>query len=1033
MAADIGKIKIEKFGGTDFGFWKMQIEDYLYQKKLYQPLSGHQPKNMKDEDWILLDRQALGVIRLTLSRNVAFNIAKENTTVGLMTALSSMYEKPSASNKVHLMRRLFNLRMSDGTMLAQHLNELNIVTTQLSSIGIEFDDEVRALILLSSLPESWNATVTAVSSSSGSNKLKFDDVCDLILSKEIRRKETGESSTSLVLHTESRGRSSNKGYERGRSKERRSNSKNHRSFQNSKTIECWNCGKVGHYKNQCKSAQKNHEDKAKANVASTSGGEDALICSLENKEESWKEFFENYVPGNLRKVYLGNEQSCEIASKGAVKIKLNGSIWELKNVRHIPDLTKNLISVGQLANDGYTTVFHGDNWKISKGARTIARGRKSGSLYKTEGACHLITVAMNENPNLWHQRLGHMSEKGMRIMHSKGKLPSLQSIEFDMCEDCILGKQKRVSFQRSGRIPKKERLELVHSDVWGPTTVSSIGGKRYFVTFIDDHSRKVWTYFLKNKSEVFEAFKIWKAMVENETGLKIKRLRSDNGGEYEDIRFKNFCYEHGIRMKRTVPGTPQHNGVAERMNRTLTKRARSLRLQSGLPKQFWAEAVNTATYLINRGPSVPLEHKIPEEVWSGKEIKLSHLKIFDCVTYVHISDQGRNKLDPKSKKCIFIGYGEDEFGYRLWDNENQKMIRSRDVIFNEKVMYKDKNNTCNNNSEQSRPVYVEMDDFPETPVIETLKSEESCENNDNEELDTPELSIPTHVLRRSSRSHVPNRKYLNYILLTDEGEPENYEEACQMTDASKWELAMKEEMKSLMSNQTWELVELPVGKKVLHNKWVYRVKEDHDGSKRYKARLVEGVDYTEIFAPVVKLNTMIFVLSIVASEGLYLEQLDVKTAFLHGDLDEEIYMHQPEGFLEERKKNMVCRLKKSLYGLKQAPRQWYKNFESFMPKEGFQKCNADHCCFFKRYKSSYIILLLYVDDILKQQLSKEFDMKDLGPAKRILGMQITRDKKKCILQLSQAEYINRVLQRFNMRDAKAVSTPLASHFHLSKE
>ncbi|WVZ02641.1 hypothetical protein V8G54_023447 [Vigna mungo] len=871
MAADEGKIKIEKFDGTNFGFWKMQIEDYLYQKKLYQPLSGHQPENMKDENWILLDRRALGVIRLTLSRNVAFNIAKEKTTVGLMTALSSMYETPSASNKVHLMRRLFNLRMSDGAMVAQHLNELNIVTTQLSSIGIEFDNKVRALILLSSLPESWNATVTAVSSSSGNNKLKFDDVRDLILSEDIRRKETGESSTSSVLHTESKGRSSNKGYGRGRSKER--------------------------------SARKNNEDKAEANVASTSRGEDALICSLENKEEFWvldsgasfhatsqKEFFENYVPENLGKVYLSNEQSCEIAGKGVVKIKLNGSVWKLKNVRHIPDLIKNLISVGQLTNDGYTIVFHGDNWKMSKGAMTIARGRKSGTLYKTEGACHLIAVAMNENPNLWHRRLGHMSEKGMRIMHSKGKLPSLRSIEFDMCEDCILGKHKRVSFQRSGRIPKKERLELVHSDVWGPITVSSIG----------------------------------------------------------DTRFKKFCYEHGIRMERTVPGTPQHNGVAERMNRTLTERARSLRLQSGLPKQFWAEVVNTATYLINRGLSVPLEHKIPEEVWSGKEIKLSHLKIFDYVAYVHISDQGRNKLDPKSKKCTFIGYGEDEFCYRIWDNENQKTIRSRDVIFNEK----------------SRPVYVEMDDVPETPIIETPQSEESCENNDNEELETPELSIPAPVLRRSSRPHVPNKKYLNYILLTGEGEPENYEEACQMTDASKWEFSMKDEMKSLMSNQIWELVELPVGKKALHNKWVYRVKEDHDGSKRYKARLVvkgfqqkEGVYYTEIFAP----------------------------------------------------------------------RQWYKKFESFVHKEGFQKCNADHCCFFKKYNSSYIILLLYVDDMLVAGL----DMDER--TKRILGMQITRDKKKCILQLSQAEYINRVLQKFNMRDAKAVSTPLASHFRLSKE
>ncbi|KAL5548685.1 hypothetical protein UlMin_003916 [Ulmus minor] len=142
MAANEGKVKIEKFDGADFGFWKMQIEDYLYQKKLYQPLLGKQPEGMKDEDWALLDRQALEVILLTLSRNVAFNIAKENTTAGLMTALSNMYKKPSASNKVHLMRRLFNLRMAEGASVAQHINELNTITTQLSSVDIEFDDEV---------------------------------------------------------------------------------------------------------------------------------------------------------------------------------------------------------------------------------------------------------------------------------------------------------------------------------------------------------------------------------------------------------------------------------------------------------------------------------------------------------------------------------------------------------------------------------------------------------------------------------------------------------------------------------------------------------------------------------------------------------------------------------------------------------------------------------------------------------------------------------------------------------------------------
>ena len=129
MAADEGKVKIEKFDGTDFGFWKMQIEDYLYQKKLYQPLTGTKPEGMKEDEWNLLDRQALGVIRLTLSRNVAFNIAKEKTTADLMKALSDMYEKPSASNKVYLMKRLFNLRMAEGASVAHHINELNTVLT----------------------------------------------------------------------------------------------------------------------------------------------------------------------------------------------------------------------------------------------------------------------------------------------------------------------------------------------------------------------------------------------------------------------------------------------------------------------------------------------------------------------------------------------------------------------------------------------------------------------------------------------------------------------------------------------------------------------------------------------------------------------------------------------------------------------------------------------------------------------------------------------------------------------------------------
>ncbi|KAE8695859.1 U-box domain-containing protein 31 [Hibiscus syriacus] len=1014
MAADEGKVKIEKFDGADFGFWKMQIEDFLYQKNLYQPLSGKQPEGMKNEDWALLDRQALGVIRLTLSRNVAFNIAKEKTTVGLMAALSSMYEKPSTSNKVHLMRRLFNLRMAKGASVAQHLNKLNTITTQLSSMEIEFDDEVRALILLSSLPDSWNATVTAVNSSSGNSKLKFDDVRDLVLSEEIRRREAGEASTSSALHTESRGRTSERNSNRGRSKSRRGKSRTC-----NKGFTCYNCGKKGHFKRDCRASKKNTGAQESANMTEETG--DAMILSVNSPIESWildsgasfhstpcREIMENYVSGDFGKVHLANDETLKI-----------------------------------LDGEGYSTTFSGCEWKITKGALVIARGKKTGTLYVTSNLENIIAVAYADGKsNLWHQRLGHMSEKGMKTLLSKGKVPDLKNVDVGLCEDCIFGKQKKVSFTKIGKTPKVERLELVHTDVSGPSPVPSLAGSLYYVTFIYDSTRKVWVYFLKKKSEVFDTFRKWKAMVENETGLKVKRLRSDNGGEYRDSRFRDFCANNGIKMETTVPITPQQNGVAECMNRTLNERARSMRIHAGLPKFLWTEAINTAAYLINRGPSVPLDGGIPEEAWRKKEINLSHLRVFGCISYVHINSAERSKLDAKSNKCVFVGYGGDEFGYRFWDYENRKIIRSRDVIFNENVMYKDMSTAESSNTEAETKEFAEFEEISGNDV------QISPEAVQEEEPGTPEL-------RRSSRIPKPTQRYspsLHYLLPTDNGEPECYDEAMQVDNSIKWESSMKDEMDSLMSNQTWELVELPPGKKALHNKWIYRIKEEHDGSKRYKARLVvkgfqqkEGIDYNEIFSPVVKLSTIKLVLKIVAAENLHLEQLDVKTAFLHGDLEEEIYMRQLEGFIKAGKKNLVCRLKKSLYGLKQAPRQWYKKFDSFMGSSGFTRCQADHCCYIKRFDNSFIILLLYVDDMLvagsnmqeiihlKQKLSKQFAMKDLGAAKQILGMRIKRDIKSGTLMLSQAKYINKVLSRFNIQDAKPVSTPLGVHFRLSKD
>ena len=1082
--ADEGKVKIDKFEGHDFTFWKMQIEDYLYQKKLHLPLSEQKPETMSETDWNLLDRQALGVVRLSLAKNVAYNIVNEKTTFGLLKALSNMYEKPSAANKVFLIRQLVNTKMKEGASVTDHINEFNSIISRLGSVDIKFDDEVQALLLLSSLPDSWSGTVTAVSSSSGTTKLTFEGIRDLILGEDIRRRSAGESSSNL-LSTEERGRKSNRGGNgKGRS---RSKSRKRGQSKNRKDITCWNCKENGHFRNQC---PKPSADKGKKEVNVAEDDDDALICSVECSIESWimdsgasfhachcRDVMQNFRPYSGR-VRLADDKSLEITGIGDVVLKTTlGTTWKLKDVRYIPDLKKMLISVGQLDEEGHYVNFGNQQWKVTKGNLVIARGHKQGTLYMVEMSADGTNAAVEDAgvSTLWHQRLGHMSEKGMKMLASKGRIPDLQNVKIDFCEPCVLGKQKKVTFVKTGQPPKAGKLELIHSDVYGPTKVSSIGGSRFYVTFIDDSTRKVWVYFLKNKSDVFSTFKRFKAAVENETNLKIKCLKSDNGGEYNKTEFIDYCAEHGIRMLKTVPDTPQQNGVAERMNRTLNERAKSMRLHAGLPKMFWADAVNTAAYLINRGPSAPIGFKIPEEEWKGREVSLTHLKVFGCVSYVQIKDADRDKLEAKAKKCTFIGYGLDNMGYRFWDNHSKKVIRSRDVTFNENALYKDDIAAGSSKSKQpenkQQVVFEGMTEDDIAQPVRTLEiggssgssgsSEDSggFDNNENtEDSGSSETVMPepeTPHVRQSTRVRRPPNRYspsANYLLLTENGEPESYSEALRMKDSIQWKKAMEDELGSLDKNQTWSLVKLPAGKKALQNKWVFRVKDEADGSKRYKARLVvkgfqqkEGVDYNEIFSPVVKMTTIRLVLGIVAAEDLHLEQLDVKTAFLHGDLEEDIYMAQPEGFLVTGKENLVCKLKKSLYGLKQAPRQWYLKFDSLMQRNGYTRCEMDHCCYLKKFRSSYIILLLYVDDMLvagsdmqeikrlKEQLSREFEMKDLGAARQILGMSIVRDKGAGTLKLSQQKYIRKVLEKFNMTDAKARSTPMGSQLKLSKK
>ncbi|KAL2465401.1 Reverse transcriptase Ty1/copia-type domain-containing protein [Abeliophyllum distichum] len=297
--------------------------------------------------------------------------------------------------------------------------------------------------------------------------------------------------------------------------------------------------------------------------------------------------------------------------------------------------------------------------------------------------------------------------------------------------------------------------------------------------------------------------------------------------------------------------------------------------------------------------------------------------------------------------------------------------------------------------------------------------------------------------------------FLSYQDLCEK-EPKSFEEAMSSVQPVDWKNAMVEEMKFLKQNKTWELVSKPKYKSIVDCKWIYKVKEgvSESGPIRFKVRLVakgftqnEGVDYNEIFSPVVKYTTIRLMLALVAHFNRKLDQLDVKTVFLHGELDEMIYMNQPPGFKDKQKPTDVCLLRKSLYDLKQFPRQWYKRFDTFVLSLNFKRSDYDHCLYYKceRENNISVYLLLYVDDMLlisscanqikrlKSDLFSEFDMKDLGNAKRILGMEIIRNKDLLELKLNQTPYIHKILDRFAMSNAKEVNIPLGNHFIISKD
>lgn len=385
---------------------------------------------------------------------------------------------------------------------------------------------------------------------------------------------------------------------------------------------------------------------------------------------------------------------------------------------------------------------------------------------------------------------------------------------------------------------------MVHSDICGPITPTSNGNKRYFISFIDDYSRKTWVYFLQAKSEAFATFKSFKALVENEAGRAIKVLRTDRGGEFNSQEFSNFCEMNGIRRQLIVAYTPQQNGVCERKNRTVLNMVRSMLSRKAIPKCFWPEAVNWSIHILNRSPTLAVKNMTPEEAWKGNKPAVDYFKVFGCIAFAHVPDEKRKKLDDKAEKCIFLGVSEHSKAYRLYNPITKRIIISRDVVFDESKTWKwTVNSTEEHISISDDEIEEEKQSQPSSSIIPSSPSAPSPNSQVEVEDDVsnePRLQrtrrrptwMQDHEISGVNQTNDP----LAHFALFSGHDPIVFHDAIKEL---KWQKAMDEEIAAIEKNNTWELTDLPKRHKSIGVKWVYQTKLNADGKvDKYKARLV---------------------------------------------------------------------------------------------------------------------------------------------------------------------------------------------------
>jgi transposase InsO family protein len=757
----------------------------------------------------------------------------------------------------------------------------------------------------------------------------------------------------------------------------------------------------------------------------------------------------------------------------------------LERTLFVPNVKRKLISVPTLVENGYRVVFADKRCEIFKNNKIVISGvlddevglfKVTSEISNFRNAIALNSTIKTDHIKNWHEKLGHASKYQLKYLSERGIIKDFDQKEVENyileCTTCERGKMPRKSFAKVKLRGATEIGEVIHTDVCGPIFPTALGGYKYFITFTDDFTRFIWVTLIKHKNEAFEIFKDLYNIIKTQHSKKIKKLVSDGGGEYISYEFDQYLKRKGIEKEKTPRNTPQLNGVAERLNRTLMNMVRTMLKDKNLSNRLWGEALIYATKITNRMWKKKTG-KIPYEQIKGKVPDLSNYKVFGISCMHHNNEEHLRKLDDRAFPGLFCGINNEETAYRIYDINKKTIIISRDVRFYEKgeinfkidfpieelIVFEEEEEEKCDNTPNGFTIEAEMEEnFNEKSndnLVEAMESkiEEEVEGEEEDERIGKETE-GVQEIRRSGRRRgysAPKREDRDFWKKTNvlnlevprKGPiniPKSFKEAISSEESDKWLDAIGKEKESLSKMGTWELVRRPDSKPVVKNKWVFDIKTNEVGEiVRYKARLVAkgftqtyGVDYRETFAPVLRTESLRYLIAYAAENNLEIHHMDVETAFLNGELNEEIYMELPEGY-EGDKQNSVCKLNKTLYGLKQASREWNVKFTQELKDQGFEQTMTDPCVFTRGVGPEKVLLGVFVDDNIivgrsqniieaKHILNNLFKMKDLGELKKIVGIRVANEEKR--ITLDQEEYIQDLLARFGMENCKPISTPM---------